>query len=446
MPLSVPYAIDDQHCLVRPDQGLLHGSYRCLQCQERVHFKPGKTKRPHFAHAVVTTCTGESVLHLAAKQALIEELPGLLELGVLLPCRRAACEDVHLEVWTLPPFDAVKTEVPFGNTRLDIALMHNGAVVAAIEVFNTHRIGEEKSRMLSVPWIEVHAETVLENVQLLQPVVQQLVTKSQLRALRPPTLRFTFQTVDVFDQLTRYKDRLFSARQAQQTVVTDHLCEACSAEWAGELQRRKLRANVMIADEQRTAEAQHKLDLELARRGQVEQARRDREAHDAAEKAEALKEETTRAQRQREKFGLRLQHTISERAELFLDAHPREIRYMLNYLRTELQDFSLLQRYDRRLRLQPCSHCGERIVILNTADPFGNIRPYGRLLTYWRKPGASLGWVYNVCLYCRKSQKVRDRVPVKPEVTLDGSVFVEILNAFGQLPAIPIDRTQLSRK
>ena len=98
MPLTVPYAIDDQRCLVRPDQGLLHGDYRCLQCQERVNFKPRNTNRSHFAHAAGTACTGESVLHLAAKQALLEELPDLLEIGVLMPCRRAACEDVHIEV------------------------------------------------------------------------------------------------------------------------------------------------------------------------------------------------------------------------------------------------------------------------------------------------------------------------------------------------------------
>ena len=446
MPLTVPYAIDNQNCLVKPDQGMIHGDYRCLQCQERVHFKPGKTKQPHFAHAAVTTCTGESVLHLAAKQALLEELPGLSEVGVLLPCRRAGCQNVHIEVWTLPLFDAVQTEVSLDNVRLDVALMYKGVVVAAIEVFHTHRIGEEKRQALAIPWIEVRAETVLVNPQVMQPVVQQLVTKAQLRALRPPALHLTYQTLKFFDQLSQFKDRTFHAQQAQQNVLQDHLCERCSAQWDTELRRRNSRPNVIIADQQRTAEAQRKLDLELVIREQAQQARREQAALDAAERAAAKTEEQTRDKRQREKYGPRLQHTIAHRAELFLDAHPREIRYMLEYLRPELQDFSLLLKRVRMLRLQPCSHCGERIVLLDTVAPFGNLRPFGHLLTFWKRPGTYQSWVFNVCLHCQKWQKLKNYVPVKADVTLDSFMFVEILGAFGQIPVSSASHTLPSRQ
>ncbi len=102
MSLAVPYALDDRHRLIRPEGGVLRGSYRCLQCQERVYFKPGKKWRSHFSHAAGAACTGESVLHLAARQALVEELPGLSELGVLLHCRVAALptRPFHVAVWS----------------------------------------------------------------------------------------------------------------------------------------------------------------------------------------------------------------------------------------------------------------------------------------------------------------------------------------------------------
>ena len=449
MSLAVPYALDDQHRLIRPEGGVLHGSYRCLQCQERVHFKPGKKRRSHFYHAAGAACTGESVLHLAAKQALVEGLPGLSELGVLLPCRRAECPDIHVAVWTLPPFDAVQAEVSLGSYRLDVALMRQGEVVAAIEVFQTHRIGEQKGQDLTVPWIEVRAETVLENVELLQPVIGQTITKTKLLALRPSSLSLTYMSLAFFDQLTHYTDLMFRARQSQQTVVPDHFCEPCSQEWALELQRRSTRNKVAVAEQEREAEWAVLLlrDLELTRvlREQERLAQKERlrlaEIERLRQQEKSQIEAQLRAERQQAKYGAKLRQPMSRRAELYLEAHPQYVRFMLEYLRAELRDFRLLEEDDRLLTIKPCQHCGKRIVLLDTQTFFSKFWPFGRLLVYWKKSGATRGWVFNVCQHCQKWQKVREDTAVKAETSLDGSVFLDILRAFGQVPVTRAGRS-----
>ena len=441
MSLAVPYALDDQQRLIRPEGGVLHGNYRCLQCQERVHFKPGKKRRSHFFHAAGAACTGESVLHLAAKQALVEGLPGLSELGVMLPCRRAECPDIHVAIWTLPPFDAVRAEVPLGSYRLDVALMRQGEVVVAIEVFQTHRIGEQKGQDLTVPWIEVRAETVLENIELLQPVVEQTVAKTKLRALRPSSLSLTYTSLAFFDQLTHYKNLVFQAQQAQQTVVPDYLCELCSQEWALELQRRNTRDKLAAAEQERDAEwaILHLRDLELKRvlREQERLEREERlrlaEIEWSREQEEDRIEAQLRTERQQAKYGAKLGQPMSRRAELYLEAHPQYVRFTLEYLRAELRDFRLLEEDDRLLTIKPCQHCGKQIVLLDTTTFFGKFWPYGRLVAYWKKAGATRGWVFNVCQHCQKWQKVREDTAVKAETSLDGSVFLDILRAFGQV-------------
>ncbi|WP_424950580.1 hypothetical protein [Deinococcus sp.] len=437
MALAVPYALNDHQRLIRPEGGVLHGSYRCLQCQERVYFKPGKKYRSHFYHAAGAACTGESVLHLAAKQALVEGLPGLSELGVLLPCRRAGCPDLHVAVWTLPPFDTILAEVPLGSYRLDVALMQQGEVVAAIEVFQTHRIGEQKGQDLTVPWIEVRADTVLENLVLLQPVVGQTVAKTKLRALRPSSLSLTYMSL-FFDQLTHYGNLMFHARQAEQTVVPDYLCEPCSREWASELKRRITRHNVAAADRGRGEEYQRALELQpiLREQARLEQEERLRLAEmERARQQEADRTENQlRAERQQAKYGTKLRQPMSHRAELFLEAHPQYIRFMLEYLRAELRDFQLLEEDGRCLTIKPCQHCRKQIVLLDTTTFFGKLWPYGRLLAYWKKAGATRGWVFNVCQHCQKWQKVREDTAVKAATSLDGSVFLDILRAFGQVP------------
>ena len=217
--LAVPYALDGQQRLVRPTEGELGGQYCCLQCGHKVHFKPGKVRKAHFYHASGATCSGESVLHLAAKRALVEGLPGLTEIGVLLVCRCAGCEDVESKVVPLPTFDSVEAEVALGAYRLDVALLWEGKVVMAIEVYQTHRIGDAKGRELPVPWVEVPAENVLESVEVLQPVIEASITKGQLSLAQSSSRTLKYRNLIAFDQYTHWQDLRFYSRRTQQTLL-----------------------------------------------------------------------------------------------------------------------------------------------------------------------------------------------------------------------------------
>lgn len=65
--------------------------YRCLDCGERLKLRRGDVRAPHFSHLSESGCSGEGVIHHAAKlelaRALTErERPFTLE----VPCSSAA--------------------------------------------------------------------------------------------------------------------------------------------------------------------------------------------------------------------------------------------------------------------------------------------------------------------------------------------------------------------
>lgn len=439
MTLAVPFAVDEQQRLIRPADAQRHHVYWCLQCGHRVHFKPGKVRTAHFFHAHGSQCSGESVLHLAAKRALVEGLPGLTEVGLLLPCRHFDCREAELVVYPLPTFDQVQAEVTLGEYRLDVALLQAGKVVLAIEVYHTHRIGEAKGRDLPVPWIEVPARAVLENMQVFQPLVEETVTKADLKRVKPATPSLRWSAVQVFDLFTRWQDLLFQGRRSQQTVLPDPLCQTCEQTWQKELERRSMRSRVAEIEAKRvaglgpvawvthlTVEEQR---LESAARLRALDEDREQRARDHA----ARREEDLR--RQRAKYGARLTEPLSRAAERLLDEQPRAIREALTYLRAELRDFSVLE--GRMLVVKDCQKCGVRLVHIDTAEYFGTLGVYGRLLRYWKKPGAGRGWVFNVCQACGEWQKRdTDGLSWRSAISIDGYVFLEVLRAFGQLPPL----------
>ena len=235
---------------------------------------------------------------------------------------------------------------------------------------------------------------------------------------------------------------MFQARQAQQTVVPDYLCGLCSREWALEVQRRNTRDKVAVIDQEREATRLRDLELKRVLREQerLEQEERLRlaEIERIRQQEKSRIETQLRAERQQAKYGAKLRQPMSRRAELYLEAHPQYVRFMLEYLRAELRDFRLLEEDDRLLTIKPCQHCGKRIVLLDTTTFFVKLWPYGQLVAYWKKAGATRGWVFNVCQHCQKWQKVREDTAVKAETSLDGSVFLDILRAFGQVPAAKV--------
>jgi hypothetical protein len=66
-------------------------------------------------------------------------------------------------VW-LKNWDEVAVERQVGTRRPDVTLLRGGVPVGAVEVFVSHRVDDEKAQALealSLPWIEVRADTVM---------------------------------------------------------------------------------------------------------------------------------------------------------------------------------------------------------------------------------------------------------------------------------------------
>jgi len=126
----------------------------CPACGEILIARQGDVRAWHFAHASGGDCAGaaESVLHLAAKQLIVEE--GQILVPALEANASHRLEDGRIgeaslerrpENWTLA---GARSEVPVGALRIDVAATHNGEPIF-IEVAVTHLVDEAKQEALA---------------------------------------------------------------------------------------------------------------------------------------------------------------------------------------------------------------------------------------------------------------------------------------------------------
>lgn len=171
---SSSWALDDEGKLVHAEHTCTGKVFTCLECKgamaRRGKYSRGITRcgvttsipvRAHFYHRQGTldlpSCGGESVEHRAAKLVVARDRPKLV-------FRCTGCEKrfpVHYQ-------DTVQVgteEVPFKGLRLDVGFTDpTGRVAGAVEIYKTHRIGEDKATLLTasdIAWAEVSARAVL---------------------------------------------------------------------------------------------------------------------------------------------------------------------------------------------------------------------------------------------------------------------------------------------
>ena len=146
--------------------------YTCLECGGRLHVKRGKERAAHFAHDHddPSGCAGESVTHLAAKRLLREQLQKELSAdghvrwmqhcpGAQGPCRMRS---VLLQTREVQAGWEVREEVTHGRYRFDVAVVASSQAVFGFEVYHRHLVPDEKAADLTVPWLELVAEDILE--------------------------------------------------------------------------------------------------------------------------------------------------------------------------------------------------------------------------------------------------------------------------------------------
>lgn len=169
---TLTLALDTESRLVSALTAPRKARYTCLECGGSLHVKRGPQRAAHFAHDHddPTTCTGESVTHLAAKRLLRQQLQAELEQdglvkwmqhcrGVEGACRMRSVLPQEREVasgWE------VREEVTYGRYRFDVAVVVSGQVVFGFEVYHRHLVPDEKAADLDVPWLELVAEDILE--------------------------------------------------------------------------------------------------------------------------------------------------------------------------------------------------------------------------------------------------------------------------------------------
>jgi hypothetical protein len=176
----IPLALDAAGDLVRPACGEKGNEYRCPQCLVTVVLRKGEVRRPHFAHVVGTVgtpCSPESVAHKTAKMLIAQVVRSSRAGGpapeVIRRCPR--CHGPHRQRIPESVHSAI-VERPLDTGAVpDVMLLGpDGRALAVIEILATHAVDEAKKPKLTVPWIELSADHVLDDPLVWVPVQDHL--------------------------------------------------------------------------------------------------------------------------------------------------------------------------------------------------------------------------------------------------------------------------------
>ena len=121
----------------------------CPDCGSPLIASKGNKNQHHFKHSVVNECKGESAVHLAAKQILLEKKQITLSRYVVKVSKRDSREKEHTEQKTVVEdgtvihFDSVQEEIELPGMKADILAKKNNKPLI-IEIFYCHKVDDEK--------------------------------------------------------------------------------------------------------------------------------------------------------------------------------------------------------------------------------------------------------------------------------------------------------------
>ncbi len=130
----------------------------CPACNRQVTLKLGKIRAHHFAHQPDVICkinSPETALHYNTKFYLAEQLKLTHQLKITVHCSH--CSQKGELTWA-SDWNDVQVEYKIQSFRLDIALLKDGHIIAAIEVLVTNKTDQNKAQWLAekgIRWIEV---------------------------------------------------------------------------------------------------------------------------------------------------------------------------------------------------------------------------------------------------------------------------------------------------
>lgn len=190
-------------------------SFQCLDCGERLKLRRGEIRAAHFSHLSDSSCTGEGVIHHAAKLELARALrererPLLLR----VPCHWPGCAE-HLDVnldRMLGAFTTVRTEHTFtfmdGTwVRFDVAVLLHDSLEAGFEVYHHHRVPEEKRRRPMPNWLEISAVPLLEDPYVLTLLKDDPPTNPRFEAALQNPLTLQDVSSEFLETVSNYRGR-----------------------------------------------------------------------------------------------------------------------------------------------------------------------------------------------------------------------------------------------
>jgi len=314
----------------------------CLGCGDAVIMKLGNQLQHHAAHVAVIACVyseAEGALHLRVKFAIAEALKSMAQAGCTLVIRwycaerlAASCKR-HGGIPVTPTFaegwDEVEVEYTVGTRRPDIVLKRDGKPIAAIEVFATHAVDDEKRAdlaALGLPWCEV--STAGYDAAPWDPS-------------RP--LEVVSGSFDGICDACEREAQLREARRELKARLDKARCdlEDAKAQWEdAKREREALKAQLQQAREQARRELEAKAQKAvLEREAQREKIYREREAE--REQAER------KFKGQREAHNVPISEGLRKQRELEAK-HEREQRE-----REAEEDEAERERYLRRTKIEP---------------------------------------------------------------------------------------------
>ena len=171
--LRVPFAFDNEKLLYDPQAAEKGKHYFCPACQDTVILRKGEIKTAHFAHKASETCNQETILHKIAKQLIVDVISNWKSGKIAAPILKRRCE-ICRQFKDQPIPDKVEhamLEYRIADGFIvDVALIVESKPAAAIEIRVTHAVDENKAKLLSIPFIELEGQAVLENSTVFEPI------------------------------------------------------------------------------------------------------------------------------------------------------------------------------------------------------------------------------------------------------------------------------------
>lgn len=174
--LQVPYGVSQDGELVHAREADAAAMYACPGCAGLLVLHAGAVRAKHFAHKAHTACDGETLAHITAKLLVAKVIDEHCDskTRVTLLCTCSKCDSPVQRDLPHSAFTSSAVEERIGPFVCDVVAFKESRPVLAVEIFNSHAVGDEKAEQLGLPWIELDAAEVLADPFNWRPVRMRL--------------------------------------------------------------------------------------------------------------------------------------------------------------------------------------------------------------------------------------------------------------------------------